>query len=91
MTTSILHISHGYNQEEWCENVFQWLKKDKLSKELENVHSEIKLKNVIKALDVMNGRIADRLENQTMNLKSFLTPQRSCHTCQLPSLQSCMP
>eukprot|EP00971_Amphidinium_carterae_P074645 1475299-Amphidinium_carterae.1 len=29
------HFTWGYKQEDWCEHVFQWLKKVQLSKELE--------------------------------------------------------
>eukprot|EP00971_Amphidinium_carterae_P129818 2571241-Amphidinium_carterae.1 len=79
MTTSTPHTSPGAVtrkkfSEEWCEHVFQWLKKVQLSKELECVRNEINIKNVIMALDMMNGRVSDRLEFQTLNLTSFLTP-----------------
>eukprot|EP00971_Amphidinium_carterae_P348496 6490521-Amphidinium_carterae.2 len=47
--------------------------KVQLSKKLDNVRDKINIKNVIKALDVTNGRVADRLEVQTLSIKNFLT------------------
>eukprot|EP00971_Amphidinium_carterae_P239226 4748927-Amphidinium_carterae.1 len=81
-----VHFTWGYNQEDWCEHVFQWLKKVRLSRELESVSNEININNVIKALDEMNNKVAERLE-KTQNVKTFVT------TCKDPATyanyQSC--
>eukprot|EP00971_Amphidinium_carterae_P291854 5793439-Amphidinium_carterae.2 len=55
-----------------CENTFQWLRKLKLSQEKEKVRSQINLVNVIKCLDEMNNRVANRLE-KTQNMEIFTT------------------
>eukprot|EP00971_Amphidinium_carterae_P183747 3647481-Amphidinium_carterae.1 len=51
-----VHFTWGHNQEDWCKHVFQWLRKVRLSQELESVRNEINIVNVIKALDEMNNK-----------------------------------
>eukprot|EP00971_Amphidinium_carterae_P039138 769162-Amphidinium_carterae.1 len=79
-----VHFTWGYNQEEWCEHVFQWLRKVKLSHVRKSVRSEINLMNVIKALDEMNDRVAERLK-KTQNMEIFTT------NCKDPSVYSNYP
>eukprot|EP00971_Amphidinium_carterae_P129947 2574177-Amphidinium_carterae.1 len=40
-----VHFTWGHNQEDWCEHVFQWLRKVRLSQELESVRNEINIVN----------------------------------------------
>eukprot|EP00971_Amphidinium_carterae_P024512 483014-Amphidinium_carterae.1 len=67
-----MHFTWGHHQEDWCEHVFQWLRKVRLSQELEKVRNEINLVNVIKCLDELNNRVAERLE-KVQNMTIFTT------------------
>eukprot|EP00971_Amphidinium_carterae_P156908 3110581-Amphidinium_carterae.2 len=83
--TNPVHFTWGYNQEDWCEHVFQWLKEVELSRELESVRNEININNVIRALDEMNGRVSERLQHQTKNMETFIT------SCKDPSVDANYP
>eukprot|EP00971_Amphidinium_carterae_P298549 5931684-Amphidinium_carterae.2 len=67
-----VHFTWGHNKEDWCEHVFQWLRKVRLSQEMEKVRNEINLNNVIKCLDEMNNTVAERLE-KVQNMEMFTT------------------